>query len=125
MSPCTDSGLFLIVFKCPFLVIFISRSLFCFAQQSWDLVQQTQNYLKLLLFIMNRDGKSLLVSQACEVLAGKGDPLCEPPKETFWAGFYLEYAKSLKTHLLHKLSELGTMLRTMEGEESKVPYAVL
>uniref|UniRef100_D6RDS6 Myotubularin related protein 14 n=1 Tax=Mus musculus TaxID=10090 RepID=D6RDS6_MOUSE len=24
--------------------------------QSWDLVQQTQNYLKLLLFIMNRDG---------------------------------------------------------------------
>ncbi|GAB1291143.1 Myotubularin-related protein 14 [Apodemus speciosus] len=28
--------------------------------QSWDLVQQTQNYLKLLLFIINRDGDGLI-----------------------------------------------------------------
>lgn len=27
--------------------------------QSWDLVQQTQNYLKLLLHIINSDGKLL------------------------------------------------------------------
>lgn len=33
----------------PFLFLF---------QQSWDLVQQTQNYLKLLLSIINNDGES-------------------------------------------------------------------
>lgn len=30
----------------------------CFSK-SWDLVQQTQNYLKLLLHIINSDGKLL------------------------------------------------------------------
>lgn len=30
---------------------------FCVCVQSWDLVEQTQNYLKLLLHIINSDGR--------------------------------------------------------------------
>lgn len=63
-------------------------------------MQQTQNYLKLLLFIMNRDGESLPASQACKVLTGKvGSPLSESPKPKRLSGLdsYLEDAESLKT----------------------------
>lgn len=31
---------------------------FSLSAQSWDLVQQTQNYLKLLISIINSDGKA-------------------------------------------------------------------
>lgn len=87
-------------------------------------MQQTQNYLKLLLFIMNRDGKSLLVSQACNMLAGKAESLlCESPKETFWAGFLPEYAESFQRHVLQKPSELGTSPGLVE--ENRSPQAVL
>lgn len=40
-----------------------SHLYFLFCSQSWDLVQQTQNYLKLLLHIINSDGRCLTVSR--------------------------------------------------------------
>lgn len=52
----TQNGSFLVL-KVPFSIC--SSVSLSVLSQSWDLVQQTQNYLKLLISIINRDGEML------------------------------------------------------------------